>query len=537
MQAAGAALSAFRKEYFATTLQGAARDVYDSGQARAVRYALYDAYCGSNPYDVALFPGADAFKGSHGLYRHTRPVYNPGYRLVEFWGAAVYGGPLDDAAGDGSKVNSAIPITGASVSVRGGLAALWAASKMARKKTLYARMGARLGDAPILIDDAGNGQLALRFLHPGRIADATFAPDGQVASYVLEERRPDPLAPPVPLASVRQPRRTAVYTEVARLDGQDVVYETYRDGRLFNWRGEGSDGRSLPPTWSVPYGFVPLVLAQHMDAGRDFGVGELAAALAKGMEGDDLGSKINDQIRTVTLPQWLLSGFTEQEFKELVARNNLAAKKSNDPADPNAGRASVRFITASNKDAKVSPLVANLNLGEATAHVATILDSQLQDYPELRYDRLRGDSAVSAAALREARKPVEMKVQERRSGYDEALVRAQKMALAIGGWRHAQGSPGHDAFAGFDLADYFDGKRLAHAIDHRPAIAVDLLDRIAEDTAEATAVKAWVDAGIPLALALARAGWGQADIDKATTKATTAVDPPISDPTNPRPTR
>lgn len=521
--AVGAAVTAFRKEFLAPGSERLGRDVFDSWDARLVRYALYEAYCGGSPYDGG--PGgshrwADGFKGAMGLYRHTRPVYNPGYCLAEFWAQGLFGGPLDKDAGDGGAVASAIPIEGASAAVRAALGPLWRASKLARKKALFGRQGAKFGDAPILLeDDPAAGRLALRFPRPGAFTHVSFDAAGRVLGYILKEARPDPRQPAPTIATAEAPIRTVTYGEVASLDaGGAVRYATYLDGGPWNWRGDGADGRALPSEWEVAYGFVPLVWAQHLDVGRDFGASELAAALWKGMEADDLGSKLNDQIRVLSDPKWFYSGVTPEDMKAMAKAEAEAAKA--DPDNPHAGRASMRIFSAKDPASKAQALVADMKLAEASAHVATILDSQLRDFPELRYDRLRGDGKLSGEALREARKPVEAKVQERRTAYDEALLDAFRMALAVGGWRARQGERGYDAYAGFDLDDYHaDGGPLAMAIGHRPAVALDVMDRLAEDAAEAQAVKAWTDAGVPLRVALGRVGWGEKAVEEAVAEA------------------
>ena len=130
-----------------------------------------------------------------------------------------------------------------------------------------------------------------------------------------------------------------------------------------------------------------------------------------------------------------------------------------------------------------------------------------RDYPELTLDMiasLSGDS--SGRALRIAREPVENKVIERRAGYDADLVRAQQMAIAIGGMRNYQG------YRDFDLDSYASGT-LDHTIATRPVFPIDPLDTIEQDGRfYDVAVKADT-AGIPIEAFLALAGWSQDKID------------------------
>jgi hypothetical protein len=113
-----------------------------------------------------------------------------------------------------------------------------------------------------------------------------------------------------------------------------------------------------------------------------------------------------------------------------------------------------------------------------------------KDYPELRYDSARAAGDASAKALREVRKSAEAKVHDRRSGYDEALERVQKMALAIGG---INGYPG---FESFKDGQYF-GEELDHEIGERSVFLMDPLDRIEEEQALATCWQTFKLAGWP----------------------------------------
>jgi hypothetical protein len=96
----------------------------------------------------------------------------------------------------------------------------------------------------------------------------------------------------------------------------------------------------------------------------------------------------------------------------------------------------------------------------------------------------------------------------RRAGYDSALVRAQQMAIAIGGMR------GYEGYQGFGLESYAAGD-LEHSIGDRPVFAVDPLDKIEESTALWTLIKAQVDTGYPLELAMRDQGFDEQKIKAA----------------------
>ena len=93
--------------------------------------------------------------------------------------------------------------------------------------------------------------------------------------------------------------------------------------------------------------------------------------------------------------------------------------------------------------------------------------------------------------------------------YDDALVRAQQMALAIGGYR------GLDGFQSFNLGSYIAGD-LDHKIDKRPIFDKDPLDDLETEQTFWTVAKAARDAGEPLEVYLEDQGWSEEKIARIT---------------------
>jgi hypothetical protein len=130
-----------------------------------------------------------------------------------------------------------------------------------------------------------------------------------------------------------------------------------------------------------------------------------------------------------------------------------------------------------------------------------------RDYPELQMDIWTAKGATSGRALRLARERVETKVQGVRPNYDDPLVRAQQMAVAIGGFR------GYKPFGGFGLESYAKGD-LEHSIGERPAFRKDPFDDIEFSGAFWAAAKTAVDTGLPLMVYLEREGWSEKDLKR-----------------------
>ncbi len=108
--------------------------------------------------------------------------------------------------------------------------------------------------------------------------------------------------------------------------------------------------------------------------------------------------------------------------------------------------------------------------------------------------------AASGRARRIARERIEARVVARRAGYDDALVRAQMMAISIGGMK------GYEGYEAFNAESYANGE-LAHSIGDRPVFAVDTMDHIEEGQARANVLASLTASGVPVVAAMELAGY------------------------------
>lgn len=499
------------------------REDRSAWSARQGLYRLYWSMYLNNTYRSITGIG-EQYKATYALYRHTRGCYNPSYRLVEFHVAHIAGGELDPEAGDGSEVPTALPIAGADAGMRRAIAALWLESNWQATKALWVRTGVVCGDVGLRVrDDPGagpRGAVTLEVVDPATIAHAVRDARGDVLSYEIRERRRDPRAAagawPGPAAAPADAGTPAVaYREVAERAGPGVRYATFLDERPFDWRS-GPDGRPLGtgpgamPEWEAPTPFVPLFLTKHIDLGQPWGVGELEAGRAKMDEVNDLGSKLHDQVRKLVEGAWLFSGMAPPPKTPVARAGDREPDRGRD--DP-AGREELKVFYANDPGARAQSLVNNADVAAVSAEIRQALDNLEDDYPELRFERLRsggGGGVISGEALRVARQPAAARIEGRRPAYDHALTWALKAALVIGGER---GLPGYE---GFGLADW-EGPRLdALRVGRRPVFAAEAADEVAEKLAKYQALKAATDAGLPLEVALADLGWDPKDVAEVT---------------------
>lgn len=457
------------------------QDDWSDYNARIMRYQILWSFYENTAYRN-IHPWSQPYRQSYGMYKYSRNLFNPAYRLGTYWQVRTWGGSLDPKAGDGKTVPSALPILTENEKLRPAIAQLWRNSRWASRKSITTLWGAVLGDVALrVMDDPRRRKVYLNITHPAMLEEVKLDDFGNVKSYVLSEMRYD-----------EKDETEYAYREVATRDGINVVYETFRDNAPY-----GFD--DMPATWSEPYGFIPMVLIKHNDCGLNWGMSELFPLLSKVREADDLGSKVGDQIRKMVDAPWLFSGIERP-------RNDVKARwKEATTGNPEPGREELPVFYGPT-GSTATPLVAPLDLAAAIQHIEALQKEIERDCPELRSDLKTISGDASGRALRTARQDLDNKVKERRSGYDDALVRAQQMAIAIGGFR------GYEGFAGFDLESYGLGN-LEHIIDPtRPVYDPDPLDKIEIDTAFFTTAGAAEDAGIPLDLYLAQAGWSEENI-------------------------
>lgn len=452
---------------------------FEDHAARMVRYSLLWAMNENKAYDK-INSWSQLYKYEYGLYDHIRGIYNPTFRLGEFWKSHLWGGMLDAAAGDGKEIKSALPIITDNKALRPAIAQVWKWSNWKSKKDVFSLWGTILGDGIIKVEDKPRlGKVYLSLVHPSRLADVVLDEWGNVKGYALEYERSDPR---------KENGKAVMYQELAYRDGDNVIYETYLNNEPYAW-DENQDW-----TWSIPYGFVPMVFVKHNDVGLNFGWSEIHPSLSKFREVDDQASKLHDQIRKVISGGWLMAGLNEPEDDE----------ESED-------RESENMIWTTNSEAKAQSLVNDIDVAAVSANIKQLLEELERDYPELRKDLNNATGDISGRALRINRSPVEDKVLQRRVNYDDALVRAQQMAVSIGGMRKYEG------FQSFNLDSYKRGN-LAHSIGERPVFAEDPLDSSEVQSAFWSAAAQAKSAGMPLEIFLEENGWSKEKIAKVTAK-------------------
>jgi len=466
-------------------------DDFGKSAARRLRYSLFWKMYQRGSYRKDVSAWAQARLTNQSLYAAIRSIYGPAYRLGEFGKMYLWGGQLDPAAGDGMEVPSALPVVTENENIREFISQLWAWSNWRTQKDTIALQGTVLGDAFIrVVDDRLAKKVYLEVLHPSIMEEVTKDAWGNIKSYVITFPTKHP-----------ESGLDVVFKEVCERNGDDVVFETFSDTQPYAWNGVASK-------WSESYGFVPVVHIQHNNIGVGWGLSELHAVRTQLQEMDDVASVVTDRIRRMMKSGWMFSGYTPpggaSTSTEIVIPSRYASMSVVERRSaPDPIREDEPILYTSNEHARPWPLVGPSDISGAVEYLSAIEEETERNYPQLRYEVLRAGGLASGTALRMARQPAETRVRQHRANYDDPLVRAQQMALSIGGYR--------DIFPGIDLETFTAGG-LAHRIGARPVFQVDEAEENEADKSFWEAAKLAGDAGFPLGAYLLHKGWAPEDV-------------------------
>jgi hypothetical protein len=496
MSATATAIQSFREAY-TTSDPLAVPDKNDFGNygSRKLRYSLLWSFFENSAYrDVHSW--ASKMKVDYGLYKFTRSVMGPAYDIGSFWHTYLMGGFLDVSAGDGRIIPSCIPIETENEKLRAPISVLLRDSKWQTNKDTLSLWGSVLGDVAIqIVDDPVSQKVFLKLVHPSQIKYVSRDLVGSVTSYIFEETRIDPEDKNWIAKGDSTAAKTCTYAEVCEKDAksENIYYSTYRNGQPYKWNG-------IADAWTVTYGFVPLVLIQHLNVGMDWGWSELHSGLSKFREIDDLCSKVSDQIRKTVDAPWLFSGVS----KPTAAPSMAGAVGTTTRVEPRRDEIPTLYGPVG---AEAKPLIADMQLADVVLYIDRIMGALERDYPEIRVDTWKMTGDTSGNALRVNRQSVEVKVQMRRPAYDDGVKKAIQMGIQVGSLGNY---PGYEGFS----ADSFILGDLEFNIGRRPVFSPDALDILAEKQLFWNVAQVANAAGMPLPLILKDLGWKQANIDE-----------------------
>lgn len=433
---------------------------------REVAKLLWSYYLNNGLYDELRLTGY--FLDEPNL----KAIRNPAQRVVKFYGDTIWPGRLPDA----------LPLdleATANQQLKEPLADLWKWSNWQQRKQILVRWTAVLGETYIKVaQPEGKKRVYLQLNRPEYVTDYDDDEQGNI-TYIR----------------VDVPR--------SKRDGDEVEFFLHTEvwekenGRCRIWEhdktpetpieqlGTPKKDYDLQETWGID--FIPWVRAVHLDIGEDRGVGAYLLQLDKIDEANRLATRLHTMLFRHNDVTWAL----ESNMVDAATGRPLPPPRIATDIDSNGNEvvdlSGEKFIRLPGM-AKLTSLVPNINYESALSALNAHLAEVKNDLPELRYYDLPELGELSGRAIRLLMGPAITSAEEVRGNLEDALVRAQKMALTIG----------QNTGVWKNLGSYDDGD-LEHGFEERPIIPADR-------TEAAEIIKAEKEAGIPLFTSLRKSG-------------------------------
>lgn len=404
-----------------------------------------------------------------------RSLRNPAFRTVEFYAGNIWPGRLPEA----------LPLRAENERLQPAIEQLWGWSNWSARKQVQVRWAGVTGDAYIRVSqpEDGSKRVFLQLIDPQFVTDKSADERGYLTYCRIDVPQQE-----------RVGDKTKPYTHT----------EVWDRERRRTWRHTKSTGTTVEqlgaPDTEIPLAawgidFVPVVHIQHLDAGDTYGAGAYVHALDKVDEVNRQVSRLHQMIFRHNKPTWALEA------------NMMSADGRPMPA-PRIGTDNGETVDLGDETmyrlpgmAKLASLVPALDYKSHLDAIEAQLVEIRADLPELEYYSLRDAPELSGRAIRLLMAPALARVVEVRGNHEDALIRAQMMALSIGrslGAWQAAGIP--------DPGDYQRGD-YAHAFLPREVVPFSR-----QEIAELTQQE--VGSGLPLVTSLRRSGWSDEEIEQ-----------------------
>lgn len=364
-------------------------------------YNLFDGYYHNTVFDAVSSGGQrdqiNAVLGN-GYATDLAGLYNPVDRVVDLY-LHVFGG----------QFGTDIRIEAENIRIEEPITKIWRWSNINIAKQPLCRMAANHGTVGLRIVardavDLASRRVYIKPEHPKVIRDADMDDRGNVRQILLEYDYTYGDLSDRTTVTIRE-LMTKDRIQTWRVQGAS---EIPFDMALNQDNGPGADIENV-------LGVVPYVLLAHMP-GDPWGYNAYYKALPLINRLNALATHINIQIHQHVRAVWLVAAAGQAPVEFDLSGQKIVYVNTQNTASPPL----------------MVPMVANLSLADAITQSKALLTELEDKLPELKATGGEFLSNQSGETVAELRKPAEDKLGLARTNYEDALMRAQQIALSWG---------------------------------------------------------------------------------------------------------
>lgn len=456
--------------YLTTTLQrgeeqaSSWRDQYNFLQAYYLNNGLYDVLRTSF---AQLGYSAEALK----------PIRNPAYRVVEFYAAKLWPGMLPQA----------LPIIADNTRIKEPLEQVWQWSNFGSEKQSIARSFPEYGDLFLKVatrsDNGRVSRVYFQNLTPQSITDFDTDERGYVTYIRID----------TPQQRRQNDGRMENYTLTEVWDKETQLFRRWEHKRALDAQLSQLGQPIVNESFSA-FGidFVPIVWQPFRHIGQERGVAAITPAIDKIDEANRQATRLHQMLFRYNKPLWAASaGGADASGRplpppRLAGTDGSALARTDDPDSDD--------ILRLPGTTKVEALVPNINYESALAVLNDHMREISHDLPEMVYAEIQERSDLSGVAIRYLLEAAIDRLLEARGNAESALARANAMALTIG-----------QATGLFNGLGTYENGDFDHTFADRPVLTPPEFER-------AQIVQTYTGAGVPLPVAVKKAGWNEEEV-------------------------
>lgn len=368
-------------------------------------YLLWDAYYANTVYEPSGNGGQrQSINDSLGnaSAADLTGLYNPVASVVD-----LYLHVFDGAFGDEIKIE---PRGRATQALAAAVDQIWQWSNLTIEKQPLCRLAATNGCVGLRVvarrsDDPTKQRVYIKPEHPRVIRDVELDDRGNVEAIQLEYDVTTGLAEDAKTITIRE-----------EMDKEQIRTWRMDSGRAIPYDIQARTDNGPLSSYPNELGVVPYVVLRHEHTGEKWGRNAFYKARSPIDRLNALMTHIDVQIHRHVRAKWL------------VAASGPA------PTEVDLTDMTVVYIDLRNSTATpfAEPMVATLDLAGATNQAKLQLEIIEDMLPELKATQGKYLSGQSGETIAELRKPAEDKIALARANYEDALIRAQQIAVSWG---------------------------------------------------------------------------------------------------------